>query len=135
MHLPKGATVVVIDGETLNLFRNDGEGATPELTALPEPKIDVKTHSAGGVSHPSSSANNDDRRQNEDSNAALVASWLNKQALENKLSHVFIIAAPGTLGELRKHYHKALQAKLVGELAKDLTGRSVAEVQTALAHA
>jgi protein required for attachment to host cells len=43
--------------------------------------------------------------------------------------------ATKSLGEPRKHYHKALQGKLLGELAKDLTGHSVADIEAALAKA
>ena len=42
------------------------------------------------------------------------------------------IAAPRTLGELRKHYHKTVSEALRHELAKDLTGHSTAEIQAAL---
>jgi protein required for attachment to host cells len=33
---------------------------------------------------------------------------------------------------MRKHYHKALSAILLGEIAKDLTGHSLADVEKAL---
>ena len=46
-----------------------------------------------------------------------------------------IIAAPRTLGELRKHYHKALTALLRHELPKDLTGHSADEIAKALTSA
>ena len=36
------------------------------------------------------------------------------------------------LGELRKHYHKEVTDRLVGELAKDLTGHPVPEIEAAL---
>ncbi len=43
-----------------------------------------------------------------------------------------MIAAPRTLGELRKHYHKQLELKLVGELPKDLAGRKGPEIIEAM---
>ncbi|WP_242154832.1 host attachment protein [Sphingomonas sp. BAUL-RG-20F-R05-02] len=46
-----------------------------------------------------------------------------------------MIAAPRTLGELRKHYHKTLEAKLVGEVSKDLTGHTTADIEKAIASA
>ena len=45
-----------------------------------------------------------------------------------------VIAAPKTLGELRKHYHKQLETVLEGELSKDLVGRPVADVEAAFLH-
>ena len=134
MQLPKGTNVVVIDGTRLHMFRNTGDEASSKLSPLPEPTIGGDNKSAG-TRHRSSSANPDDRRLEEDSFAAAAADWLNHQVLEGKVENLFVIATPKTLGELRKHYHKALLAKLLGELAKDLTGHSPADIETALANA
>lgn len=131
MKLPKGATVAVADGETLRLFRNGGEHEI-KLDALPQPTLGGENHSSG-VRHGSSSANPGESRMEEDSFAAATADWLNGQALTGKIDALVVVAAPKTLGELRKHYHKQLKAKLLGELSKDLTGRSVAEIEAAIA--
>uniref|UniRef100_B0SUL7 AtsE n=1 Tax=Caulobacter sp. (strain K31) TaxID=366602 RepID=B0SUL7_CAUSK len=132
MILPKGALVAVVDGEKLVMFKNTGEHA-PELTALPTP--DIHGDGGGTSGHASSSANPDDSTKSEDGYAAGVAAVLNQQALTNQFEHLFVVAAPKTLGELRKHWHKALEAKLVGELAKDLTGQPADAIATAIAHA
>lgn len=134
MQLPKGATVAVADGTKLHLYRNSGDAAHPKLSALPEPAIGSDNKSAG-VRHPSSSANPNDSRLEEDSFAVATAGWLNQQVLGGKIDDLFVIAAPKTLGELRKHYHKNLSAKLLGELAKDLTGRPLADIEAAVANA
>lgn len=132
MQLPKGTLVAVADGEKLILFRNGGTGAAAELTALPE--IAVDDHNMGsGNRHQSSASNPDDSTQNEDSFAAGVADYLNKQVMGGKVEHVVVIAAPRALGELRKHYHTTLSAALVGEIAKELTGHTVADIEKALA--
>lgn len=55
---------------------------------------------------------------------------LNKAVLESNIDGLVVIAAPRALGEM--HYHKALSAKLLGEIAKDLTGHSMADVETAI---
>ena len=132
MILPKGALVAVVDGEKLVMFKNTGD-LTPELTALPTP--DINSVGGGSGSHPSSAANPDDSTQAEDGYAAGVAALLNQQALSGQFEHLFVVAAPKTLGELRKHWHKALEAKLVGELAKDLTGQTTDAIATAIANA
>jgi len=36
---------------------------------------------------------------------------------------------------MRKHYHKALSAKVVGEIAKDLTGHGLHDIEKAVANA
>lgn len=131
MIVPKGATVAVADGEKLNLFRNVGEESAPTLEPLPDEVIEMG-NKGSGVRHQSSSANPAESQQTEDSFAAGIAAMLNKRVLDGLISSLVIVAAPRTLGELRKHYHKALSAVLVGELAKDLTGHSIADVQKAL---
>ena len=64
-----------------------------------------------------------------------VAEALNHMALTNKLEALMVVAAPKTLGQLRKHWHKALEEKLVGEIAKDLTGRPPEAVAEAIGKA
>jgi protein required for attachment to host cells len=134
MQLPVDATVAVIDGEKLRLFRNTGEPGAPKLVALEEPQLGSENKSSGSR-HSSSSANNNDSRLDEDSFVVAVAGWLNTQALGKGFDEVAVIAAPKSLGELRKHYHKGLEAKIVVELAKDLTGHSIADIEAALAKA
>lgn len=58
--------------------------------------------------------------------------YLNKEVLDGNIDGLVIVAAPRALGEMRKHYHKALTAKLLGEISKDLTGHSVADIELAL---
>ncbi|CVI24249.1 host cell attachment protein [Rhizobium rhizogenes] len=131
MNLPQNTVVAVADGEKLSLFRNDGDAATVNLTALPDPAIDSSKISSG-ARHSSSSANPDDSQQDEDGFGAGVTDMLNKQVLEGKIKSLVIIAAPRTLGEMRKGYHKSLSDVLIGELDKDLTGHSVQDIEKAL---
>lgn len=132
MNLPQNTVVAIADGEKLSLFRNDGDAATVNLTALPDPAIDSSKISSG-ARHSSSSANPDDSQQDEDGFGAGVTDMLNKQVLEGKIKSLVIIAAPRTLGEMRKGYHKSLSDVLIGELDKDLTGHSVQDIEKALA--
>lgn len=127
MKIPKNATVAVADGEILNLYKNDGDEGSPSLSTLPDEPVSTQNKGSGGR-HQSSSANPSDSQQDEDSFAAGTAQILNKHVLDGKIDSLIIIAAPRTLGELRKHYHKSLSAVLLGEIAKDLTGHSIADV-------
>ncbi len=131
MLLPKNATVAVANGEKLALFRNAGNEREMKLVAMPLPEIDTSNRS-GGVRHQSSPGNPNDSQVEEDGFAAGVAGALNKQALTNKLTNVVVIAAPRTLGELRKHYHKELQSNLLAEVPKDLTGHPIPDIEKAL---
>lgn len=134
MKIPNNALIAVADGEKLGLYRNSGNESAPKLTALPDADVSTDNMGSGGR-HQSSSANPSDSQQDEDSFAAGIAEILNKRALDGKIADVIVIAAPRTLGELRKHYHKVLEAMLVGEIPKDLTGHSVADIEKAIAAA
>lgn len=130
MMLPKGTMIAVADGEKLNLFRNAGDEAGLKLA--PAPRSDVDGDSQGSGSRQNSSGNPDASQSNEDGFSAGIVAMLNKSVLDGKVDGLVVIAAPRALGEMRKHYHKALSAKLLGEIAKDLTGHSISDVEAAI---
>jgi protein required for attachment to host cells len=132
MQLPRGATVAVVDGETLHLYRNEGDEADIHLTATPKETVDAD-HRGSDSGHQARAANPDSHQAEEDGFAIGVADILNRGALENEITHLMVIAGPQTLGELRKHYHKALSAVLVGEMHKDLAGHSIKDIEQAIA--
>lgn len=134
MKLPKGALVAVCDGAKLTLFKNTGDEADPSLTAMNTPAVDDENMGSGGR-HQSSAANPDDSTQDEDAYAAGIAALLNKRVLSGHVDHLLVIAAPRTLGELRRHWHAKLKAVLIGEVAKDLTGSTTAQIEAAIAKA
>ena len=134
MKLPQGCTVVVADGKKINLFHNTGDEAQPKLTALPHAHVD-DSHKGSGARHHSNSANPDDSRIDEDGFAAGVAAFLNKEVGAGKIGKLVVVAAPRTLGELRKHFDAKLSAHLIGEIAKDLTGHSAHDLEKTIAAA
>ena len=129
MMLPKGTIVAVADGEKLNLFRNAGDEAELKLAPLEYAHVG-DAHASG--SRQTSSGNPDPSQASEDGFSAGIVGFLNKEALESRIDGLVIIAAPRALGEMRKHYHKALSAKLLAEIAKDLTGHAVGDVEAAI---
>ncbi len=131
MMLPHGAVVAVADGEKLHLYRNAGDETDLKLQVIDAGHVGTANH-GGGARHQSSSANPDASQSTEDGFAAGVADILNKQVLSHKASHLVVIAAPRTLGEMRKHYHKQMEHALIGEIAKDLTGRPLHDIEKAL---
>ena len=133
MNLPNGAFVAVVDGEKLNLFRNTGHLLDIQLQSVEAPEIPERLSGAPG--RRSSEANPDNDTQAEDGFAMGVAEALNHMALTNKLEALMVVAAPKTLGQLRKHWHKALEERLVGEIPKDLTGRPPEAVAEAIGKA
>lgn len=110
MKIPKGAIIAVADGKLLNLFHNVGEESSPKLTAMPAAQVSTE-NTGSGARHQSSSANPSESQQGEDNFAAGIAGVLNRRALDGKIESLIVVAAPRTLGELRKHYHKALSSR------------------------
>ena len=74
----------------------------------------------------------DYHQQEEDRFAAETAEMLKRRAMANEFESLIVVAPPKMLGELRKHYHKEVTDRLVGDLAKDLTGHPVPEIEAAL---
>lgn len=134
MIIPVGTTIAVADGEKLNLFHTTGDANNIQLRALPHPTVegDIKGSGAG---RGSSSGNPDESQAVEDGFALGIADILNRQVLDGTIKNLIVIAAPRTLGELRKRYHKSLSAVLVGEIDKDLTGHQLADIEKAIAAA
>ncbi|GGD41333.1 baeRF12 domain-containing protein [Aureimonas glaciei] len=134
MILPNGTLVAVADGKHVKLFRNRAAEPHLDLIAVEDPDLDA-LHPASGGRHRHSGGNPDSDRAAEDAFAAAVAKHLNGLALGGHLDALFLIADPRTLGEMRRHFHAGLAAKIVGDLAKDLTAHSVKDIVTAIRHA
>ena len=129
MIISAGTLVAVVDGEKLALFHNTGHQSV-ELT--PQPTPDIAERASGTAGRGSSEANPDNDTQAEDGFAVGVAEVLNKMVLSHKVEHLLVIAAPKTLGQLRKGWHKETTARLVGEISKDLTGHTPAQIAAAI---
>jgi protein required for attachment to host cells len=131
MLIPHGAVIALVDGTKFEIYRNSGNEAEPALEAMDVPKFDEHNKGAG-AHHYSSSENPARHLLDEDAHAAAVADWLNGEVIGHRIEHLIVIAAPRTLGELRRHYHKQVEAALVMELHKDLNGRPPADILSAL---
>ena len=134
MLVPPGATIAVADGAKLSLFHNAGHDSELKLTALPHVAVGTD-HKGSDHGHQSSPGNPAGAQLDEDGFSGGVVEYLNKQVLEGHIKDLVIIAAPRALGELRKHYHKQLSAQLVGEIAKEMTGSSVHDIEKTIAAA
>ena len=140
MQVPHNSFVVVADGAKMLFFRNEGDAEFPKLEVERKreqedrPDRDWKTDEPGrafsSVSSGRSAYEETDFHQlEEDRFAAETAELLRKRALQKDFESLIIIAPPKTLGELRKHYHKEVEKRLTGEIAKDLTGHPVEEIE------
>src|SRR5690242_1226994 len=146
MQVPHDAFVVVADGRKMLFFRNEGDAAYPNLIVERvreqdnPPDREQSTDAPGSAfssngSGRSSYDETDFHQLEEHRFAAETAERLRKRALANDFEKLIVIAPPRTLGELRKHYHKEVSGRLIGELDKDLTGHPVKEIELALVNA
>ena len=135
MKIPPKAYVAVIDGERFFLLRNGSDAAHPALELVGEPDLDPTNRSQGKLRHSITTAQDSGNDLDEAAHVAATAEWLNHQVLTNKIEDLIIVADKRSLGEVRRHYHKELEARLIGEIGKALTGRPVAEIEQAIASA
>lgn len=144
MIVPHNSVVLVADGRKMLFLRNAGDALYPRLeveTAAEQPDRytrDIGSDAPGRTSPgigPGRSAIEqvDYHQQEEDRFAADAADMLNRRALRGDYDHLFVVAPPRTLGELRKRYHKEVGTRLKAEVAKDLTGHSVDAISRILA--
>ena len=129
MILSPGTLVAVVDGEKLALFENTGHQG---IVLSPRPTPTIADRVSGAAGRGSSEANPDNDTQAEDGFALGVTEVLNKMVLDHKVERLLVIAAPKTMGQLRKGWHKETIARVVGEISKDLTGHSPDQIATAI---
>ena len=130
MLLPQDCVVAVVDGKSFDIYRNTGSEADPKLSPVDPPELESNGHS--DVGHRSSPGNHADRQMDEDARARALTLWLNDQVLSHQIKDLIIIAAPRTLGEMRRHYHDKTREVLRKELSKDLVGSKPQDVIAAL---
>lgn len=131
MLIPHGTLVAVVDGAHFALLRNSGSEAEPVLEAHTLPALDLHGLASGGQ-HGHRSGHDPASQVIEAQHSAAVVAWLNREVLEHRIHDLVIIASPRTLGELRPHYHGQLKQVLRHELAKELSGKTGAEILAAL---
>ncbi|MFE0014686.1 host attachment family protein [Mesorhizobium sp. NPDC059054] len=124
MLIANGTVIAVCDGEKLSLYRNQGNEIAPSLVPLAVGPVETQNRSSG-VRHRNTAANPDAQQLEEDGFAAGVADVLSGMFLANEFQHLVVIAAPRTLGELRKRYHGQMLPAIQAEIAKDLTGHAL----------
>lgn len=143
MRIAHNGFVMVADGRKMLFFRNEGDADHPHLTVERKDVHENPADRDQGTDRPgrafssngsgrSAMAETDFHQLEEDRFAAEVADLLKRRALAGDYEQLIVVAPPKTLGELRKHYHKEVEDRLSGELAKDLTSHPVDEIEKLL---
>ena len=135
MKCPHKAYVALVDGERFVLARNDGQPFEPKLSVVATPSLETTNYSAGVRDQDDAGRRSGSSDLEELAHAAAVTEYLNGQAIDGKLGELIVIADPKSLGEMRKHYHKELQACLIGEIDKAIANENLEAVGQAIARA
>lgn len=146
MHVPEGASVLVIDGSKALFLRNEGDSEFPDLRLISKWEQDVPQDrdlrsdapgrtfgSHDGGARRSSYDEGDLHEQAEIEFTSKIGRFLNEQAELHSMGELIIIAPPRTLGELRKELGREASARLTAEIAKDLVKHPIAEIEHLLA--
>lgn len=145
MHIPHAAWVVIADGEKYLLLRNKGDDDLLDLRVIDHDEIANPPTREQGTDKPGrfddagpgrSAVQDTDWHQLEKERfAEELGERLRRWALENRFDALVVICDAATLGVLRKTYHKAVESRLVGEVAKDLVNHPIDAIERALAAA
>lgn len=132
MHkIPSDCWVVVADGTQARFFHNLGKHDTLQLKQeeLVTPDV-VDAQGQGPAGHrPIESS---PEQTSEATFTKLLAHRLNAAALAQAFDHLFLIADPKTMGEIRPQLHGETSKRLTGELTKTLTNTSLEEIEKIL---
>lgn len=141
--LANGTWVLVADGEKAVFLENLTDGQDPFLKVrrLEErenpPHGEQVSDRAGRM--PDSGAGQRSAMEEADWHVLAKARFaddmadiLYKQAHRGAYDHIVLVAPPKTLGELRDKLHKEVQARVVAEIAKDMTNHPVTGIESLL---
>jgi protein required for attachment to host cells len=132
MHkIPTGTWVVVADGTHARLFHNIGKQDALKLKQDDLLKFDDADAQGQGPSghRPIESS----REQTDEATfTKQLAHRLNAAALKQEFEHVFLIADPTTMGELRPQLHGETSKRVSGELTKTLTNSTLEDIEKIL---
>lgn len=148
MKIPHGTLVMAIDGSKMLLFRNEGDEKYVVLDTLSHKEFEDRASREVGADAPgrtfsstgsrrSAYEETDWHEQAEERFAGEGAARLERIAANDK-GDIVVLAAPRTLGVLRKHWGRETKARLIAEIAKDLVhhewddiARAIEQHQTA----
>ncbi|CAN5494705.1 host attachment protein [soil metagenome] len=144
MDIPPNAHILVMDGGKMLFFKNEGDVAAPRFKIVEQREQDSAAtrdqgSSSPGTNHESMGARRssyeqtDFHQQDEDQFAVDAADMLKREVLAHHIDDLIIVAAPRTLGELRKHFHGEVQKRVIGEISRDVVARPIDEIMATIA--
>lgn len=134
MKCPHKAHVALADGTRFVLMRNVGQIFEPKLEKVAEPELEETNFSAGARDQDLAGQRKGNTDLNELAHGAAAAEWLNSKALAGEIEQLMVIADPKTLGEMRHHYHRELEARIFAELPKALASEPIERIEQVIAN-
>ena len=124
-------------------MRNEGDAEYPNLQVVREMKEDnPPTHDQGtdrpgrfndgSADHRSAVEETDWHRIAKERFADEIANRLYRMAHRGDFEKIVLVAPPVVLGEMRRKLHKEVEERIVGEVAKTLTGHPIPEMEKIL---
>ena len=144
MPLPHHALVLVADGRKMLFFRNHGDENQIDLRteahdARPYQRKDheIKTDAPGTTrqsfgSGRSTYEETDFQQQEEDRWVRDAADLLRTRVLRGDFAALAIIAPPRALGVLKKCLHKEVQRRIICMVNKEMSGRTITDIEALL---
>lgn len=143
MRISHDALVLVADGRKSLFLRNEGDDEYLNLVVEDqrahadledrELKSDAPGRAMNQVGGGQSTMDEPDYHQiEEDRFARETAELLEKRVQQDGVGQLVVVAPPRTLGELRQHYGKAVEAKIVAEIDKDLVNHPIDRLEGVL---
>ena len=135
--VPHGAGLVVADGRSAFILRNDGTATLPKFALVEEMHQGHTPGSGGdhtgGGARPAAVEQADNNTRAEQHFNQVVAEAIHRLHTAGTFSSFVLVADPRTLAVLRDALPKPVQAAVVSEIAKDLTKHPIKEMERLLA--
>jgi protein required for attachment to host cells len=143
MNIPKGALVMVGDGQRALFLRNVGSDGSVKLEIENILEQDNPASHEQGTDRPgrafssagtarSALEETDWHQLGEERFASEIARRLYMLAHANQFDALVVIAPPKVLGNLRKEFHKEVSERVVAEVPKELASHYLPDIEKAL---
>ncbi|KQX18110.1 MULTISPECIES: host attachment family protein [unclassified Sphingomonas] len=143
MRISHDALVLVADGRKSLFLRNEGDAEFLNLVVEDQraqaglEDRDLKTDAPGRAmsqvgGRQGTMEEPDYHQMEEDRFAKDTAELLARRVRQDGIDQLVVVAPPRTLGELRQHYDKAVEAKIVAEVDKDLVNHPIDKLEEVL---
>ncbi len=138
--LKNGTTVVIANSEKALYLVNVTDGENPHLTVMDKKHQDnppnreqvanKRGRMSDGFGGPLSAFSDTDWHElAKERFADDIADHLYKLAHKGKIDSLVIVAGPQVLGNIRDALHKEVSDKIIGEIAKNLAGHPLDEIE------